>query len=737
MKKTIKTFVAIAAAIATLVSCAKEAPSPIEENEELIEITLIAGNPEVQPATGSKTTMVGSTPYWCDGDKIGVSNGTSTNNSFAENSIPEGETAATATFSGSSVSGTLYAYYPYTSNGVSSNGAKVDIPVNQSPTASSFDGAADIMLSKSFSVSPANTTVENLQFARLGAIVKIVLTDTEDTMEGTQHPTTVSMTAASNLVGRVYIDMVNQTLGELYSGQSTTVTANYTAETKYAINGSNATYLIVYPQTLAAGSTLTITASTEDYAIEKEISVPAGGIELLPGKVNTLNISLLASHITEDTGAALPFNDNFSWQTSTGNSEMSFDSSPAIPSAKYSAYNKIFQGSASGVARMSTSSTTGYLTTVELDLRSAFYVHINSKYWSDSDATKLYVSVDDGSPEEITLTSSYADYYVNFAAATKKSKVKITTTSNKRAYIKAFDIISGAYAFPPVINVSSSNPMAVANTAGSGTITYTVSNPTEASLTAALKPQEPAVTWITDIDYSVPGEVSFNIAAQEEDALARSAVIVLSYTGADNVEVTVNQAAGPSSGGGPTEKEYYKLNTTSTPVGTSNTYDAYTSISCANNLASYGTYPSTATWSTTCGSKQSNTSFWWGSNSKQSSKMNLGNGSVSGASAIATALGVNTSDTYYSALICSTAFANISKVVMTRTTPGGNAPSNVYLLYTTDDGVNYTLAGTQSDGATVTFTIASPVASAKYAIVIKCSGYCQYKDPIITFHTTD
>lgn len=202
---------------------------------------------------------------------------------------------------------------------------------------------------------------------------------------------------------------------------------------------------------------------------------------------------------------------------------------------------------------------------------------------------------------------------------------------------------------------------------------------------------------------------------------------------AGNVSVTANYETSSAK----TEKEYYKLNTTVTPIGTSNSYNAYTDSDCANNLASYGTYPASATWSTTCGSKQSNTSFWWGSNNKQKSKMILNNGSVSGASAIATALGISGTDTYYSALICSTNFANISKVVMSRTTPGGTAPSNIYLLYSTDGGTSYTLADTQSDASTVTFTIASPVASATYALVIKCTDYCQYKDPVITFYTYD
>lgn len=542
MRTLFKSLLAVAISLA-FAACAKDIQTPANDNEKsLVEVTLIAGNPEVSPAT--KTEMVGSQPYWSVNDAIGVSNGTTTNYKFTTDIAAK---ATSASFTGSTtVSSTLYAYYPFTNNGVGEvnkkNGAKVDLPSNQSPTATSFDGSADIMVAKEFTVDPENTTVEDLEFARLGAVVKIVLIDKDNTMTGTQHPATVSMTAASTLAGRLLIDMQNQEISEPYYNQSSTVTANYTSETKYAIDGSNATYLIVYPQTLAEGSTLTIAASTEDYTLSKDITVPEGGIELLPGKLTTLNVKFAATHITSDAGAALPFNDDFSWQTGTGTNAISFTSDPALPSTKYSAGQTLYRGNATGVVRMSSGSATGYLTTVELDLSSAFYVHINAKAWNGTELTKLYVNVDEGASQEIQLKENYDDYYVNFAAVTKKSKVKVTTETNKRAYFAAIDVISGTYVLPPVINVTTDNPMAVANTASTQTIEYTIDNPTAATLTAAL--QDPADTWISNIDYSANGEVTFDVDAQSAGDPARSAVIVLSYSGAEDVEVEVNQAAG-------------------------------------------------------------------------------------------------------------------------------------------------------------------------------------------------
>ena len=211
--------------------------------------------------------------------------------------------------------------------------------------------------------------------------------------------------------------------------------------------------------------------------------------------------------------------------------------------------------------------------------------------------------------------------------------------------------------------------------------------------------------------------------------------VSISYT-VSGITKSTTQAITVNSASVPTEKEYYILNTATTAIATANSYNAYTNQACATDLATPGSYPSTANWSVTCGSKQT-AGLWLGSNNNQKAKMILSNGSVTGASGIATAIGVAASATYYAAMICHTSFANISKVVLSRSDTGGTAPSDVYLLYSTDNGTTYTLVDTKADAAELTFTIDSPVSSAIYAIAIHCTGYCQYKVPVVTFYTTD
>lgn len=192
----------------------------------------------------------------------------------------------------------------------------------------------------------------------------------------------------------------------------------------------------------------------------------------------------------------------------------------------------------------------------------------------------------------------------------------------------------------------------------------------------------------------------------------------------------------------PTEKEYYILDAQTTTIATSNSYAAVSNASCATGLSNPGSYPSTASWSITLGSKQTNSpsGLWWGSNSGQKAKMILSNGNIAGASAIATALGVTTSATYYAALICSTSFANISRVDVTIRGTGGATSGTIYLLRSTDGGTTYSKVGEasySSGNLTPSFTIASPATSAIYALAFHVTAWGSIKAPVVTFYTLD
>ena len=91
----------------------------------------------------------------------------------------------------------------------------------------------------------------------------------------------------------------------------------------------------------------------------------------------------------------------------------------------------------------------------------------------------------------------------------------------------------------PVINVKSTS-VDVEYTGGSQYFEYTVTNPVDgASLTAA-----PNVSWIKNVSVSATA-VTFYVDYQGDGASSRVGAITLSYPGAENVVVSINQGAAP------------------------------------------------------------------------------------------------------------------------------------------------------------------------------------------------
>ena len=522
----------LAVAAAALVSCENK----IDESTPVVELTQTVTLTAEKPVE-VRTEMIEGVPYWSKGDAIGVYVDESKHYKFTNDAE---EATLTTSFTGqTAVANTLFVYYPYTTNGVAEKGAKVDLPANQEPTATSFDGKADIMLAKPITLDAEGKQLNNLEFARLGAIVKIVLKDNTSSLAG-QHISSLTMTAATNLTGRVYLDVVNQELGELYYGGSKSVTATYTEATQYEVNGTNATYVIVYPQTLAAGSTLSFEATTEGYAISKSIEL-GQDIVLESGKVTTLNVSLAAANVVkEETGLALPFEDDFAWVTGTNENT---DISASLKGEYYASGAKTY--SANGALKFGSSSLAGVLTTVPLNLSEPFTVIVKAKNYG-TDATKVKVTVGE-TTQTVTLTADYAYYALEFEAASKKEALTVASNadSKQRFYLDELQVVAGhdvvLPTLPPVLTVSKST-ISVSHEAATETFTYSVANPVD-GVNVAISDN---ADWITT---SVNGTTVTVTVVENTAEEAREGVITVAYTGADSKTVTVSQAAKPAEGG--------------------------------------------------------------------------------------------------------------------------------------------------------------------------------------------
>ena len=610
MKKIFTRIMLWAVAATALASCANNDINDAINDNNLIEVTLTADK------TAVRTELIDGVPYWSKGDAVGAYFADDEGNYKHYKFENKAETASlTASFTGQTeVTNTLYVYYPYTANGATEKGAKVDIPANQEPTATSFDGKADIMLAKPITLDATGKTLENLQFARLGAVVKIVLKDNTSSLAG-QHISSLTMTAANNLVGRVYIDVVNQELGELYYGQSKSVNATYAEP--LAINGENGVYVIVYPQTLAAGSTLSFEASTEGYAISKSISLPQD-IVLESGKLTTLNVSLKAENLVkEEAGLALPFEDDFAWVTGTNENT---DISASLKSEHYATGAKTY--SANGALKFGSSSAAGVLTTVPLNLSEPFTVIIKAKNYG-TDATKVKVTVGE-TTQTVTLTADYAYYALEFEAASKKEAVTVASNadSKQRFYLDELQVVAGhdvvLPTVPPVLTVSGTE-LVVSHEASTQTFTYSVANPVE-GVNVAISDN---ANWITTADND--GTVTVTIEANESEE-AREGVITVAYTGAESKTVTVSQAAKPTEGGATEVVDVLDralTGATSTSYidwsgKTSNSTAVYAGNSAGSNssiqLRSDSSKPASGVVTTTSGGKVAKIKVTWNSN---------------------------------------------------------------------------------------------------------------------------
>lgn len=159
-------------------------------------------------------------------------------------------------------------------------------------------------------------------------------------------------------------------------------------------------------------------------------------------------------------------------------------------------------------------------------------------------------------------------------------------------------------------------------------------------------------------------------------------------------------------------------------------------------------YPAEAGWKMTLGNLQDNGKgdMWFGANAGNKAKLTFGFSEYPEAAAIAKALDVNTGATYYGAMICTTNFPYISKIVITSASDmGGGQATTMWVLKSEDNGVTYSIVekidSPAKAGGTV-FTIKIPAAdrseSASYALAVyRSGGQFQYKAPQITFYSAD
>ena len=564
MKKIFTRIMLWAVAATALASCANNDINDAINDNNLIEVTLTADK------TAVRTELDGVTPLWSVGDKIGVYAQTENQNGelVYQNESFENDNKVEATpfttFSGKAIpSSTLYVYYPYVAGGINEKGVvKANLPSTQQPTATSFDGKADIMIAKPVTIDENGETLENLQFARLGAIVKIVLKNAPSTLEG-KKISSLTMTAGSNLAGKVYLDAINQELGELYdeNSQSKSVTANYTTATAFEINDTNATYVIVYPQTLATGSTLSFEATTDGYAITKTATLNKD-IVLESGKLTTLNVDISKDTTIEEIEDANWINNAYNLVPSTAN--LAIGDKVVIVAAGYdkamgaqNSNNRAAVNVTKGESTVDITAEVEILTVAEGTKEGTFAFQTSSgKYLyaasSSSNHLKEETTLSDNSSFLVTIKDGVATVVAQGANSKNTMRYNPGNTppifscyGSGQADIAIYKLVGEYVVKDPAIKFNEIANVTLEHDATSGSAAVSASNAEGWTITANTE-----ATWVTNLAYA-NNSITFSISKNESDTERTATVNITAVKdGYNNVTAsfTITQKVKPAEG---------------------------------------------------------------------------------------------------------------------------------------------------------------------------------------------
>ena len=406
------------------------------------------------------------------------------------------------------------------SNGIDNDNPesfKIALPATQNAEPGKYDPSAYIMVLKPETVEalPSEYTAS---FRRAVALNKLTLKGVKETINS------VSITVeGKDLAGRRYFDLTTGEGGNVYYGQTSTITV-YGA---YA-SGDIDVWFTSWGAEITEGETLKVVLKSDTKTYTKTITARAEGIKFVEGDLNKLAIDM--SSVTGVISAqSLPFEKDFSDKTGTaGLTELEgFTVSGSV-------YN------ASGAIRLAKGSGPGTVTTESLDLSDEFHVIVDATGW-DSDEVVMTVSAGEQT-NELTLSTYgansqpgvFVSYVINFEPVGENATVSFTAASGKRVYIQKIQVKAGHAVIPSVLSAETPEIMAAAG--GLGSFAYTLTNPKDGQeLTATTE-----ADWINDLKVN-EGNVSYTVNANSLEE-PREATITLKYEGVEDVLVTIAQA---------------------------------------------------------------------------------------------------------------------------------------------------------------------------------------------------
>lgn len=316
MKKIIKTIASFSLISAILASCAKEAEHASKDDSridgKMVEITINASS------NNTKTYIDGTSVKWgASGEYLKVlqdKDGSVSNANSSEGVTSDG--GATMQFAVSFTEATgdafnYYAFYPASAlNGTPAvNATKINTPANQTPTATSFDPAADLLIAQKVNNGSTQATSLDMKFSRAIAVGKMTITNLASSED-------VKKVIFSAKDGSTPIKVAGRTEFSLATAKPTGEYANNVAETSIILdysalslkaNSSMDVFFTCYPFEITADDSFTVEVQTATQSFTRTVTLTgAQQIVFSPGSASRFSVDM-STAAEESIAVDLPY----------------------------------------------------------------------------------------------------------------------------------------------------------------------------------------------------------------------------------------------------------------------------------------------------------------------------------------------------------------------------------------------------------------------------------------------
>ena len=481
---------------------------------------------------------------WSAGDKLMVIENDATFKKTSDIAIDgEGKAQFTVSFPKHNNAVTYNAIYPATAvDAYDSSAEEVNVQVKntQFATAESFDPTADVLVAKQIELE-AQPTELNMQFKRLVSLGKLTL----EGLDANSLIKQVTFTAGANdvLAGR---NLVNATTGDVFSYGESDATNTITVNYEEAIS-TNIVYFVCNPFSMEAGEVFTVQVICENAVYTRKVEIPAGrSLKFTEGNLAIFSVDMLEGE-KKEVSAATSNTDTLtrattgatsstyiSWSGKTGDSGAVYAGNSAgdktsIQLRSNNSNSGIVTTASGGFARnisVTWNSGTSDGRTLDIYGRNTAYTNPTELYSTSTQGTKLG-SIKYGTSTELEITGDYAFIGMRSnSGAMYITEIKIEWQSGSGSgesveiVIPSFDLDKRQLSFDVE--------------GGSQVITVEALNGFNNIVSA-----ETDVDWLTVENAGT----KFTVKAKETEGFARTANVVFSADGCEDIKVAVSQDA--------------------------------------------------------------------------------------------------------------------------------------------------------------------------------------------------